>query len=952
MNPHPGLPTPATTYPDAATEPRLRLVPTEAQLLEHYGFVRSLARALVRDRDVADDVAQDAMLAALRRPPQLTEGPRAWFRGVVRNLVKLHHRTETRRERREHHAARPDSAGSDDDTLATQEIRRSVARTVLALDEPYRSALIHRYFEELTPMEIALRTGTSIETIYTRLRRGLALLRSRFDAGHGGERRQWWLAMIPIAGIPRAELALGRSASATVKMSVAALVLGTLVVVTTLSLDRGPVPPSNELASVTPVERSGTTETAIDDVAEGEPASTATEHAGEASAVAPLPALRGRVVASDGSPVGAARIIASSSHGETRRTTDAAGAFELEGSPVRTIFATHPDFVATSLDVPEDYDPRDVIEIELGTGPTTVIRVVDAENGAPIAGARLLVAAAHDDDGEVHLNSALRREYPDPRQLAEHATFTSALPAFPMEWRQVASTLAPTFHDEAAVCDASGHAVLAPQPSGTLDLIGRADGYELAAFTGMRVGADTVVELHRAGELAIVSPDLEDGDRITIDITRRHIPVPVFISSIDPGETLTASNLPAGSYLLTAVMHAAVASPAEPPTAPIIFCRTVTVERTAVTTLELFTDDGVDLTVHLEDEPAAEQLSLLLFAADEDPLRPRAAAVHDAAGSFSFHSVERARYTLQVLAADGPLLERPVDLSGESMERELTVTVPAAEIAGRVFGRDGSPARAQLLIEPEISTLTSQAMPPLPSVTDSDGAFRLAGVKPGKRVLWCAIGDALLRREVEVRHGRTHAIDFDFRRETSWPVTVELTSSAGDPAPGILFIITPSGGATPFELLNATMGLTGPGVPRTRHEFHLPEGAYLFGAYPMGGVFSWSKPIEVTAPLHRNFVLERGVRATLVLRDETGSPIENTTVQLLAGAEDASVQSFQLPELPLRSDAAGRVTLPPLVPGRYTVTTADARTATFELERESREIVIDLPARKPRAPRN
>ena len=42
---------------------------TIEELLEHSSWVRSLARQLVSDSSIADDLAQEAWVAALRRPP-------------------------------------------------------------------------------------------------------------------------------------------------------------------------------------------------------------------------------------------------------------------------------------------------------------------------------------------------------------------------------------------------------------------------------------------------------------------------------------------------------------------------------------------------------------------------------------------------------------------------------------------------------------------------------------------------------------------------------------------------------------------------------------------------------------------------------------------------------------------------------------------------------------------
>ena len=49
---------------------------------------------------------------------------------------------------------------------------------MLALDEPYRTVILMRYYEDLTPSQIAEHLGLPAATVRTRLRRGLERLRS------------------------------------------------------------------------------------------------------------------------------------------------------------------------------------------------------------------------------------------------------------------------------------------------------------------------------------------------------------------------------------------------------------------------------------------------------------------------------------------------------------------------------------------------------------------------------------------------------------------------------------------------------------------------------------------------------------------------------------------------------------------------------------------------------
>src|SRR5262245_65774245 len=82
-------------------------LPTQPErLLEHAGWIRSLARRLSRDAASADDLAQKALVAAIEHPPAPERPLRRWFAAVLRNFAREEHRTETRRVERERRGAR------------------------------------------------------------------------------------------------------------------------------------------------------------------------------------------------------------------------------------------------------------------------------------------------------------------------------------------------------------------------------------------------------------------------------------------------------------------------------------------------------------------------------------------------------------------------------------------------------------------------------------------------------------------------------------------------------------------------------------------------------------------------------------------------------------------------------------------------------------------------------
>jgi len=158
------------------------------RLLEHGEFVRALARSLVRDRHRADDVAQETFRIALERPPRHARNLRGWLARVTRRAAALGHRRDVRRRRREVAAARPEAGGgaATADAVARLDWEQRLVRAVRELDEPYRTTVVLRYFEQSTPAEIARRTGVPRKTVYTRLQRGLERLRARLDDEAGG----------------------------------------------------------------------------------------------------------------------------------------------------------------------------------------------------------------------------------------------------------------------------------------------------------------------------------------------------------------------------------------------------------------------------------------------------------------------------------------------------------------------------------------------------------------------------------------------------------------------------------------------------------------------------------------------------------------------------------------------------------------------------------------------
>ncbi|MHC4953200.1 MAG: sigma-70 family RNA polymerase sigma factor [Planctomycetota bacterium] len=189
-------------------------------ILEHGPFLRGLARSLLRDAARADDVVQEAWLAAMRRPHAVRD-LRPWLVGVVRNLVRREKRSAARREAREQRVLARSPARRPEDVLETEDARRRLVEALLSLEEPYRSPLLLRYYDDLPPREIAKRLDVPGSTVRSRIQRGLEQLRHKLDANHGGDRRAWCLALVPLALDPRfAAVPTGAALTGVVSMKI------------------------------------------------------------------------------------------------------------------------------------------------------------------------------------------------------------------------------------------------------------------------------------------------------------------------------------------------------------------------------------------------------------------------------------------------------------------------------------------------------------------------------------------------------------------------------------------------------------------------------------------------------------------------------------------------------------------------------------------------------------
>ncbi|MEO6711463.1 MAG: sigma-70 family RNA polymerase sigma factor [Planctomycetota bacterium] len=176
---------------------------TPEELLGEVHWVRGLARSLAVDASSADDLEQETWLAALRHGPARLIAPRAWLGRILANVARQDHRRSSMRVEREQEAARPEALPSAARLAERAELQRALVSAVLALEEPFRSTILWRFFQDLSSEEIAKRLAVPPSTVRNRLRRALELLRIDLEQHDASNWQDRCLALATLApGVP------------------------------------------------------------------------------------------------------------------------------------------------------------------------------------------------------------------------------------------------------------------------------------------------------------------------------------------------------------------------------------------------------------------------------------------------------------------------------------------------------------------------------------------------------------------------------------------------------------------------------------------------------------------------------------------------------------------------------------------------------------------------------
>ena len=401
------------------------------ELLRHTGWMRRLARSLVRDSQDADDLVQDAWVELSRRPAAHLGSLRPYLAGIVRNLGRRRGRREGARARSEEQAAGGESTPSPAELMERLEVQRAMVELLRDIPEPQRDTILLHYVEGLSSARIARRQGVPEGTVRSRLKRGLDRLREELDRRFGGDGRSWCTVLIPLAAgrDPAAAGGLGSAVSALISgvivmstkamLGLGVLILGAVAVGWIMWPDSPGPSPRSEAASAPAAESPDPVPDGIPVPAEADPGMS-----GEERTAVPVAAtersgalFHGRVEAPDGSPIANAslKLFWSGENWQEQEplaesSSDSEGRFQIEVIPppddAIVIAAEAVGFQSTSRELVAS---ERVIELTLPWLVTISGRIRDAETGEPIPEASItrgLEATLSDEDGYYRIPNA------------------------------------------------------------------------------------------------------------------------------------------------------------------------------------------------------------------------------------------------------------------------------------------------------------------------------------------------------------------------------------------------------------------------------------------------------------------------------------------------------------------------------------------------------------------
>ena len=144
----------------------------ERRVLPHADAAYNLARWLVRDVGMAEDVTQEAMLRAWRAQGQVRGEPKPWLLQIVRHVAYAAMAARSKPGEAAWDVTAEsaiDPAPDPEASMAQGQDRARLDRALAALPLDLRECLVLRELEELSYKEIAQVSGVPIGTVMSRL---------------------------------------------------------------------------------------------------------------------------------------------------------------------------------------------------------------------------------------------------------------------------------------------------------------------------------------------------------------------------------------------------------------------------------------------------------------------------------------------------------------------------------------------------------------------------------------------------------------------------------------------------------------------------------------------------------------------------------------------------------------------------------------------------------------
>lgn len=136
---------------------------------QYYPALVAIAYAQLADRDLAEDAAQEALLAAYRDIVRLKQPERfaAWLTAICRNIAI----DMAKARAREKHAESVDGGGVVNPSRHENDTVTVVREIILRLDPQMRDIVYLKYYSRMSYDRIAQMLGISAEAVNGRLRR-------------------------------------------------------------------------------------------------------------------------------------------------------------------------------------------------------------------------------------------------------------------------------------------------------------------------------------------------------------------------------------------------------------------------------------------------------------------------------------------------------------------------------------------------------------------------------------------------------------------------------------------------------------------------------------------------------------------------------------------------------------------------------------------------------------